>query len=56
MSTSFFSSSSTSTRRASGTLTVRRFVRFGSMSCSHSVKLTSGPSIPWGGCIISSPG
>ena len=53
MSTSFLSSSSTRIRRASGTLTVRRFFRFGSMSCSISVKLKSVPSIPWGGCIIS---
>ena len=31
-------------RRASGTLTTRRFFRLGIMSCSHSVKLKSVPS------------
>ena len=56
MSTSFFSSSSIRMRRASGTRTVRRFFRFGIISCSHSVKLKSVPSIPCGGCIISMPG
>jgi hypothetical protein len=53
MSTSFFSSSSTRTRLASGTFTVRRFFRLGSMSWSISVKLMSVPSMPWGGWISS---
>ena len=53
MSTSFLSSSSTMTRRASGTFTVRRFFRFGIISCSISVKLMSAPSIPCGGWISS---
>ena len=53
MSTSFLSSSSSRMRRASGTFTVRRFFRFGIISCSISVKLKSVPSIPCGGCIIS---
>src|SRR5213080_4129602 len=56
MSTSFFSSSSIRMRRASCRCTVRRFFFFGSISCSSSVKLTSVPSMPCGGCIISSPG
>src|SRR5579884_600763 len=56
MSTSFFSSSSIRMRRASWRCTVRRFLRLGSISCSHSMKLKSGPSMPGGGCIISSIG
>ena len=56
MSTSFLSSSSTRMRRASCRCTVRRFFFFGIISCSHSVKLKSGPSMPCGGCIISSIG
>src|SRR4029077_4640099 len=43
-------------RRASCRCTVRRFFFFGSISCSHSVKLKSGPSMPCGGSIISMPG
>src|SRR5438445_429174 len=56
MSTSFLSSSSTRMRRSSCRCTVRRFFFLGIISCGHSVKLKSGPSMPCGGCIISSIG
>ena len=46
MSTSFFNSSSIRIRRASWRWTLRRFLRLGSMSCSISVMLTSGPLHP----------
>ena len=52
MSTSRSSSSWKRMRRASATVTVRRLVRFGSISCSISVRFTSIPSIPPTGNII----